>query len=547
MRFLKAITEKKKGNTVEMDTSINFMLNVTNQLPDDMIACSLCLSNGTISCLIVTHFVDFSSLIISRLEKGYEPLVLEVPILLSKKANAERSQKTNATKIQGDFDAKYMYLNNLHSANGDYVSTLQTVLSCFDTIINEHDASSTKAVEMNKTDSSRRKYWATKDNLDNRMDKMIQYMEKMLMYCWKSILLGSLPLNVQTVHASLNHIGTAIASMRQQPMSSTDMHLLRIIFHALPEMPDYELHSALSYFSTFTAQQEQEIVSLLCKYLIHCMTPSSPQSPQDEPQAPNTTIVRSRKKKTTEGEEFSRAAVLELYRKHALPRKHLVLILDKLVQRLPWEYMPCLRNLSISRMPNLFLLSNYLQKYPSTINANLDKTFYVLNPKGDLKNTEDRIRPSLSTQWQGIVGSKPEDGTIYNALSTQDVFLFFGHGAGEIYYSAEKVRHLDKCATAILMGCSSGILRENGEFDPYGVVLNYLIASSPCVVGCLWDVTDKDIDELAKELLQTWQQGSNLCQSLSHARTKATMRNKFLNGSATVCYGLPVHATTLEQ
>ena len=55
------------------------------------------------------------------------------------------------------------------------------------------------------------------------------------------------------------------------------------------------------------------------------------------------------------------------------------------------------------------------------------------------------------------------------------------------------------------MGCSSG--RLNGwdskheitgltqtYYEPSGIAMSYLYAGSPCVVGNLWDVTDRDID-----------------------------------------------------
>jgi separase len=53
------------------------------------------------------------------------------------------------------------------------------------------------------------------------------------------------------------------------------------------------------------------------------------------------------------------------------------------------------------------------------------------------------------------------------------------------------------------MGCSSGRLLAVGEYDPLGTVVNYLM-HSPCVVGNLWDVTDKDIDRFALSALGKW-------------------------------------------
>ena len=54
----------------------------------------------------------------------------------------------------------------------------------------------------------------------------------------------------------------------------------------------------------------------------------------------------------------------------------------------------------------------------------------------------------------------------------------------------------------MLMGCSSGKLRDEGKFDPHGMVHAYLTGGSPLVVSNLWDVTDKDIDRFASIYLR---------------------------------------------
>jgi separase len=51
------------------------------------------------------------------------------------------------------------------------------------------------------------------------------------------------------------------------------------------------------------------------------------------------------------------------------------------------------------------------------------------------------------------------------------------------------------------MGCSSGALRSlapAAEFDPTGMVLAYMQAGAPAVVGNLWEVTDRDLDAVCQ-------------------------------------------------
>jgi separase len=54
-------------------------------------------------------------------------------------------------------------------------------------------------------------------------------------------------------------------------------------------------------------------------------------------------------------------------------------------------------------------------------------------------------------------------------------FRYFGHGGGEQYAKGHRIRKLDKCAVSLLMGCSSGRLKPESEFDPTGTPLNYLM------------------------------------------------------------------------
>lgn len=54
------------------------------------------------------------------------------------------------------------------------------------------------------------------------------------------------------------------------------------------------------------------------------------------------------------------------------------------------------------------------------------------------------------------------------------------------------------------MGCSSGRLSLRGEYEPFGVVLSYLMAGCPAIIANLWDVTDGDIDRFSRSLLNSW-------------------------------------------
>ena len=131
---------------------------------------------------------------------------------------------------------------------------------------------------------------------------------------------------------------------------------------------------------------------------------------------------------------------------------------------------------------------------------------YILNPSGDLSTTESTFKQPLSslTSWTATIRRTPTEEELSLQLSSHSIYLYFGHGSGGQYIRSRTIRKLDKCAVALLMGCSSGMLTEAGEFESYGTPFNYLHGGAPAVVGTLWDVTDKDIDRFSTRVLGGW-------------------------------------------
>ncbi|KAI8901507.1 peptidase family C50-domain-containing protein [Globomyces pollinis-pini] len=126
------------------------------------------------------------------------------------------------------------------------------------------------------------------------------------------------------------------------------------------------------------------------------------------------------------------------------------------------------------------------------------------------------------------------------------MYRYAGHGGGEEYLNNQTFSSLNKVPVALLFGCSSGQLKANGEFDPYGIVLTYLNKGCPAVVGNLWDVTDIDFDRFSIKFLQNWglftpskSKYYSICESLAMSRDECKL--KYLVGAAPVVYGLPVH------
>ena len=125
---------------------------------------------------------------------------------------------------------------------------------------------------------------------------------------------------------------------------------------------------------------------------------------------------------------------------------HMFLVLDKNVQGIPWESIPILRGRSVSRIPSIDFLIDRLEfakwqkaaghnsrEEPGT-DAVIDraaidprKTYYVLNPSGDLKGTEGRFSSWLTEMnkfgWEGSIGRPPSEQQFLDALSRKDLVM----------------------------------------------------------------------------------------------------------------------------
>ena len=125
---------------------------------------------------------------------------------------------------------------------------------------------------------------------------------------------------------------------------------------------------------------------------------------------------------------------------------HMFLVLDKNLQGIPWESLPILRGQSISRIPSMsFLLDRlHLSRVqqelrgivsgksplpPDRITIDPRKTYYVLNPGGDLVKSVERFggwfqemrKPGVN--WEGLVNTAPSELQLAGALEKNDLFM----------------------------------------------------------------------------------------------------------------------------
>ncbi|XP_055474199.1 separin isoform X2 [Psammomys obesus] len=365
-------------------------------------------------------------------------------------------------------------------------------------VLKEFDAIQ-KDQKENSSCTEKRAWWTGRLALDQRMEDLITSLEESVLGCWRGLLL---PCSSEP--------GPAQEASRLQELLQDcgweypDCTLLKVI---------------LSSARTLSSQDVQALAYGLC--------PAQPERAR---------VLLSE-------------AVERVQSQAAPGNQHLVLVLDKDLQKLPWESMPVLRALPVTRLPSFrFLLSYSITKEAgasSVLSHGVDpqNAFYVLNPHSNLSSTEERFRASFSSEagWRGVIGEVPSLEQVQAALTERDLYVYAGHGAGARFLDGQAVLRLSCRAVALLFGCSSAALAVHGDLEGAGIVLKYIMAGCPLFLGNLWDVTDRDIDRYTEALLQGWLRagpGAPLLCYVSQARQAP--RLKFLIGAAPIAYGLPV-------
>ena len=218
--------------------------------------------------------------------------------------------------------------------------------------------------------------------------------------------------------------------------------------------------------------------------------------------------------------------------------QHVILVLDKRLQAFPWENLPCLEQISVSRVGSMLSLRDCIAAMHTQHDADGHHMVsrrsgaFILNPSSDLTSTQSTLQPALSkaaaiddADWSSVINRAPSEEEFKSTLETSALTLYFGHGAGSQYIRPRTIKKLEKCSEVVwLMGCSSGAVTEYGQLEPQAVPLAYLNAgmkkapsssaaaedgpsrNGKClaIVATLWDVTDKDIDRFSLTIGEEW-------------------------------------------
>ncbi|KAJ3553303.1 hypothetical protein NM688_g3687 [Phlebia brevispora] len=472
-------------------------------------------SNWTVVNISVTE--DKHTMFVTRQRWKQEPLVVCIPL---------KGRRENEEEEQLSFDDAFAELQD---------------------IIRLSDEGTRQATHVRNDREWRAAWWADRIALDKRMKELLENIE----FCWLGAFKAVLSSPRTVPVGLLAEFRTSLESIFERSIHLRDKRQKTFV-----QMED----SLVECFSSLSPQCRDEeledvVYFILDLYQFHGVPVATAEVDVDQ------AVIDVR----AALEEFSSKAQSSLV---AEQDPHLFLILDKNVQGIPWESIPILRGRSVSRIPSMDFLLDRLeyarrQGAPTNSNGVVDrvmvdprKVFYALNPSGDLKNTEGRfvdwLKGMKTVGWDGVTGRAPSEQQFADALSRRDLVLYFGHGGAEQYIRSRKVRHLPRCAATMLWGCSSGALKEMGDFDRTGTPHNYMLAGCPTLVANLWDVTDRDIDKFAQSVfdkmtlnadhVSCWQEHeaageTSIVAALGQSRKACKL--KYLTGAAPVIYVNP--------
>ncbi|KDN37376.1 hypothetical protein K437DRAFT_270883 [Tilletiaria anomala UBC 951] len=481
----------------------------------------------------VSYDRERNSLIISRRRGDASTMVFSIPI--------DRQSRHEGEEHELTFDAVLGELSNI-------VKTSNTTV---------HAAKDLQGMD------ARKKWWTDRRALDHRMKEVLQMIEESWLGWHKALFAENAALTPDDAANLCARLDTVLrtaclhGSKKASKVKFQDC-ILELFFNLAIDCPNDDLEDMLRFFAD--------------AYLLNGVPIAVDEIDFDRAVVDLRSVLEESWAKRSTSSSPSSSRVNSSV-------AHTFLILDKDMCSIPWESMQILRRRSVSRIPSLVFLQDRLElaalhgvTKDGAMQLSQGRSFYVLNPSGDLKRSEERFRPWVQrhAMWKGITGREPIVSEFADALATHDLLMYFGHSGGEQFIAPSALKALRSCAVTMLWGCSSGMLRDLGEFDRTGTPYLYMMAGAPALVANLWDTTDRELDKVSESTLVRLglmkveeaesEPGSSQNQKrvtpiadapvtlpLAIAQARDDCRLPFLTGAACVVYGIPVEWKPLEE
>ncbi|XP_066594805.1 uncharacterized protein Sse [Prorops nasuta] len=196
-------------------------------------------------------------------------------------------------------------------------------------------------------------------------------------------------------------------------------------------------------------------------------------------------------------------------------RLTLVLIIDERIDFIPFEAMEIINQHPVTRFPSLHIAYALFKEHKATMSGGCkviklkhNMGTSIVNAASNLPKMEKRMKLFLDywlPDWTSLYSEEPDRKFFEDALVNKEILLYCGHGNGIQYLPGQEIEKLRVKAIVFLFGCSSvKLLNVGGRFPPHGISDQYLIASSPCILGMLWEITDTDVDRVTTNFMSSW-------------------------------------------
>ncbi|KAE9415767.1 hypothetical protein Angca_007654 [Angiostrongylus cantonensis] len=394
-------------------------------------------------------------------------------------------------------------------------SKVESVKSMMDKIIEEN----TRTCNLGKTTKDAKAFWAARRAVDTDLKNIIPHVQDMLLGAAAPLLLPSI---------TISRKGIALAKGLVAVFQSSNGAQLPLSF----------AKELVSLATKIERTEWVAVVERMCDIL----------------------GISSRKEFIQDLYSKTKTSALNIGLGNNIPSYTFLIVCPDLTT-FPWEVVPIFDGAThVARVPSVHTFFQALannKRVPMAVN--IQKAFYVLDPDNNLGETQKRITNYVSKfGWQGIVGKIPSTAEVTEALRQQDVFFYMGHGSGSRYFGRRVISESTINAVSVLMGCGSVRLTTLGwGMDGKSSVYDYTVAQCPSVVGCLWTVTDGEIDRYfmalvdlcfsadANRTLTGTDDGDSRLRLLVEAMKKAKSKCKlpYLTGAAVISYGIPVVAS----
>ncbi|RNF12813.1 separase [Trypanosoma conorhini] len=235
----------------------------------------------------------------------------------------------------------------------------------------------------------------------------------------------------------------------------------------------------------------------------------------------------------------------------ALARASVYLVLDNELHCIPFEGMDVLRAGNVARVPTPTFVSTSGAR---SLLLGDGVVYCAVDLAGVMPKTSRRLLPVCQRSgWKTNTHAMPPGQLMQELYSSRaELYVYVGHGKGERFLHRgelyERFPDPDQFPAVFLMGCSSACMESGYSHDSYGMPYAFLHAGCPLFLGCLWHVTDGEIDRLTKRLLLLLA-GADVEDGLGSlppprtvgealALARRACKLPFLTGCAAVLYGV---------